>query len=218
MSKNHYKGLPIQGSVKDYNVRYLDRTLDTMDYTFDDYRRVYAVRIDLKLPQAPHELDCLSRDEIISYCQLRDRLISRFVESIKAKIKAADRRDQKINRRVYPTNVRFIWCRERDTSENDHFHVALLLNKDRFCRLGDWKSRGSLAGVIIESWASAIDLEFDDTLGLVHFSKNGEYRLNQNDRNFNQQYSELFYRLSYLAKKRTKHYGEGRRNFGCSQR
>jgi hypothetical protein len=121
MSKNHYKGLPIQGNVNDYQPRYLDRTLETINHACDDYKRVFAVRIDLKLPHGPQELDCLSRDEVVTHCRFRDRLMSRFIDSLKAKIKAMDRRYQQVNKRVYPTSVRFIWCRERDTSVNDQY-------------------------------------------------------------------------------------------------
>ncbi|ORT49517.1 hypothetical protein ST37_14065 [Vibrio sp. qd031] len=218
MNGNNFKGMPIQGNLNDYNVRYLDRILDTINHACDDYKRVFAVRIDLKLPHGPQDLDCLSRDEIVSHCRFRGRLMSRFIDSLKAKIKAMDRRYQQVNKRIYPTSVRFIWCRERDTSENDHFHMSLLFNKDRFYTLGNWENRESLLGIIIESWASALGLEFDSVIGLVHFSKNGRYHLNENSRDFNKQYADLFYRLSYLAKKDTKHNGERKRNFGCSQR
>lgn len=218
MNKNHFKGLPIQGNVNDYNVRYLDRILGTINRACDDDKRVYAVRIDLKIPQASQELDCLSRDESINHCRFRGRLISRFVDSLKAKIKATDQRYRRNNKRVYSTSVRYIWCRERDSSINDHYHVVLLFNKDRFHRLGDWNSSVSLSGTIISSWASALGLDYTNATGLVHFSENGGYYLHQDKYEFNDQYCDLFHRASYLAKKETKHYGEGNRNFGCSQR
>ncbi|MEZ9267225.1 inovirus Gp2 family protein [Vibrio lentus] len=218
MNNNYFKGLPILGNLNDYNERYLDKTIDTLNHACDEYKRVYAVRIDLKMPQAPQELDCLSRDEIVNQCRFRDRAISLFTESLKAKIKAMDHRYDKAKQRVRPTIVRFIWCRERNTSVDDHYHMVLFFNKEKFHKLGDWERRGTLAGMIREAWASALGMDYHNTDGLVHFTKNGGYYLHQGTSEFSRQYEELFYRLSYLAKKETKHYGEGRRNFGTSYR
>lgn len=218
MNNNYFKGLPIQGNLHDFNVRYLDRMLDTINHACDDDKRVFGVRVDLKMPQAPQELDCLSRDEIVSHCRFRDKVISRFIDSLKAKIKAAEHRYHKDKRRVYPTNVRYVWCRERDTSINDHYHLVLFFNKDRFYKLGDWRKRETLSGMMIDAWASALGLESHIANGLVHFTKNGGYYLMDGKPEFSQQYRDLFYRISYLAKKDTKHYGEGYRCFGTSYR
>lgn len=218
MNNNHFKGLPIQGNLNDFNTRYLDRTIDTINCACDEYNRIYALRIDLCLPQAPLERDCLSRDEIISYSRNRDKLMSRFIDSLKAKIESRDLQNSIRGKRIYRTSVRYIWCRERDTSINDHYHLALLFNKDRFYTLGDYNKRDSLSGLIIEAWASALGMEFEFAKGLVHFPKNSGYYLMEGKPEFNKQYDDLFYRLSYLAKNKTKHYGEGNRNFGCSQR
>lgn len=218
MDNNHFKGLPIQGNVIDFNTRYLNKIIDTINRVCDEHKRVYAVRVDLRLPQAPEELDCLSRDEVIGYHRNRDKLMSRFIESLKAKIKARDAQSRRVGKRTHHTCVRYTWCRERDTSINDHYHVTLLFNKDRFYRLGDYTSRSSLSGLIVEAWASALALEFEFANGLIHFPSNCSYYLADDKPEFNQQYADLFYRVSYLAKKETKHYGEGHRNFGCSQR
>ncbi|MBB1466739.1 inovirus Gp2 family protein [Vibrio sp. SG41-7] len=218
MNNNYFKGLPILGNLNDYNERYLDKTIDTLNHACDENKRVYAVRIDLKMPQAPQELDCLSRDEIVNHCRFRDRLISLFTESLKAKINAMDRRYEKANRRVRPSSLRFIWCRERNTSVDDHYHMVLLFNQEKFHKLGDWEGRGTLAGMIREAWASALGMDYHNTHGLVHFTKNGGFYLHQGTSKFSRQYEDLFYCLSYLAKKETKHYGEGRRNFGTSYR
>jgi hypothetical protein len=218
MNNNYFKGLPILGNLSDYNERYLDKTIDTLNHACDENKRVYAVRIELNMPQAPEELDCLSRDEIVNHCRFRDRVISRFTESLKAKVNAMDRRYEKANRRVRHSSVRFIWCRERNTSVNDHYHMVLLFNKEKFYKLGDLRRRDTLAGMIHDAWASALGMDYHNTNGLVNFTKNGGYYLHQGTPEFTPQYESLFRRLSYLAKKDTKHYGEGRRNFGTSYR
>lgn len=218
MNNNYFKGLPIQGNLNDFNKRYLDRIVDTINYACDEHNRTYAVRIDLRLPQASKERDCLSRDEIINYGGNRDKLMSRFIDSLKSKIKSRGHQNKKLGKRVHHSSVKYVWCRERDTSINEHYHVTLFFNKDRFYTLGDYKGVDSLSGIIIEAWSSALQLDFEFTKGLVHFPDNCNYYLLNDKPEFTQQYADLFYRMSYLAKNRTKYYGEGSRNFGCSQR
>ncbi|AWX99285.1 hypothetical protein A8139_04150 [Marinomonas primoryensis] len=96
--------------------------------------------------------------------------------------------------------------------------MLLLLNKDTYHRLGYYQSEGNLSSMVNSAWASALGC-FDDEVGhLVHFPDNGCYYINKNSDDYHQQLEDLFRRVSYLAKKRTKCYGEGYRNFGTSSR
>ena len=144
--------------------------------------------------------------------------MSRFIDSLKAKISAQDRRSRRLGSRVYPTSVRYIWCRERIISANDHYHVVLLFNKDKYHSPGNYLGGESLSSLINSSWLSALGLRFENKKGLVHFTEgNGKY-LDSNSPHINEQRSKLFHHVSYLAKKYSKNHGEGKRNFGCSQR
>lgn len=218
MDNNHYKDFPIQGSINKCNERYLERLRVTMENSIRGFPRTYAVRIDLRLPDLiKHDSDCLSRDELDYYSSNRVNLMQRFMDSLKAKISAQSHRKRNQGKRVHSDSIRYAWCRERSYSENDHYHLVLFFNKDRFHRLGDYKDNDSLGSMIIEAWASALGFQFDETFRFVYFPDNHGYYLMNGKPDFNQQCSDLFYRISYFAKKETKHFGEGYRNFGCSQ-
>ncbi|QIR94354.1 inovirus Gp2 family protein [Vibrio alginolyticus] len=216
MNESTYHGLTIQESIEANNLRYLDRLRSVMNNALDEHPRTYAIRVDLRLPTLGDIFDCLSRDETVGYNRNQKNVIKRFTESLSAKIKAQGRRKRRDGKRLYPCTVRYAWAKERDTSVNDHYHIALFFNKDRYHRLGDYKRHGSLASMIIEAWASALDCDYEDCVRLVHFPKQHGYYLVEKNEQFSQQYRDLFYRLSYLAKKRTKRYGEGSRCFGSS--
>ena len=120
--------------------------------------------------------------------------------------------------REYPCEVNSVWVREFSKEHKEHFHVALMLNKDRYFSLGSYTSQGSLAWMIKKAWASALSLDVEQFSTLVHIPKNPSYTLNFNaphDKFLNQLYPVLN-RLSYLAKERSKVCGTGLRNFGCS--
>jgi hypothetical protein len=218
MQKHSYQGLPIQGTLESNNPLYLDRLLSTMSTSLAEHPRTYAIQVDLRLPDLNDCHDGLSRDEMVSYNRKRTNLMKRFTESLSAKVKAQGVRMRKEGKRVYPCTVRYVWVKERTAVINDHYHIVLFFNKDRFHKAGDYKWEGSLASMIIESWASALKCNFDDGFGLVNFPEYHGYYLNENSQEFLQQRRDLFHRISYLAKKRTKHYGEGSRCFGCSSR
>ncbi|HHC6593340.1 TPA: inovirus-type Gp2 protein [Vibrio parahaemolyticus] len=114
--------------------------------------------------------------------------------------------------------VRFVWVRERDKSAHDHYHVVLLLNEDRFGRLGNITREGSLAWTISSAWASALNCDVDTIRHLVHFPDNACYVLDRKSKDFIKQFNDLFYRLSYFAKNATKHNDEGNRCIGRSIR
>jgi hypothetical protein len=218
MQKHSYQGLPIQGSLESNNPIYLDRLLSTMNASLAEHPRTYAMRVDLRLPDLTDCHDCLSRDEIVSYHLNRTNLMSRFIESLSAKVKAQGIRMRREGKRFYPCTVRYAWVKERDTAINEHYHLVLFFNKDRFHKSGSYKWEGSLASMITSAWGSALGCDADNSFHLVYFPESHGYYLNENSMAFSQQYSDLFYRISYLAKKRTKHYGEGGRCFGCSFR
>ncbi|HAV1329275.1 hypothetical protein BTO19_03415 [Vibrio parahaemolyticus] len=220
MRKSTYQGLPTLGSSYELNNDYLDTIRIPMDNAIDEYPRVFAVRFDLRQPKGDL-LDCLSRDEIIGNESLRIRrsdLATRFIRSLKAKLEAHERKARREGTRVYPCTVRFVWVRERDKSAHDHYHFVLLLNRDRFWRLGDSQKTGSLAWTITSAWASALDCDIDDARILVEYPPNACYVLERNSNEIIEQYKNLFFRLSYFAKYATKHNDEGNRCIGRSIR
>ncbi|MFT7681206.1 MAG: hypothetical protein ACI935_000651 [Moritella dasanensis] len=201
----------------DLNNTYLDRMDRTIENALNEHPRTLAVRVDLRLPLIRLN-DELDRDLPNIYRYDRSNLITKFINSFKAKIKADLNRKYKSRKRVHPCTPRYIWCRERDTSINEHFHMLLLLNKDTYHGLGCYQREGNLSSMVNSAWASALDCIGDEIGRLVHFPENCCYHINKNSDDYNQQLEDLFRRVSYLAKKRTKCYGEGHRTFGTSSR
>lgn len=70
---------------------------------------------------------------------------------------------------------------------------------------------------IMAAWISALGIPRDESVGLVHFPAKRVYRIDANSDGFFFQVSDLFKRLSYLAKADTKQYGDASKSFGCSR-
>ncbi|ELA7339560.1 inovirus Gp2 family protein, partial [Vibrio parahaemolyticus] len=203
--------------VSELNTHYLDRIILTMSKALKDYKRVHALRLDLRLPVSDSEKDILRRDEILNNTFNQKNIIKRFFESLKAKIKAQEKRMKASEKRVYPCHLRYVWCRERNKSNNDHYHLVLFFNKDRYFSSGYRDNEESLVRLIMDAWSSALGEYVDNADRLVQLVYKGTHYLDQNKYDFENKYQALFTRLSYFAKNRTKHYDEGKRCFGTSQ-
>ncbi|EMA7643215.1 inovirus Gp2 family protein [Vibrio parahaemolyticus] len=212
-----YKGLEVLYPVSELNTHYLDRIILTMSKVLKDYKRVHALRLDLRLPVSDSEKDILCRDEILNNTFNQKNIIKRFFESLKAKIKAQEKRMKASEKRVYPCHLRYVWCRERNKSNNDHYHLVLFFNKDRYFSSGYRDNEESLVRLIMDAWSSALGEYVDNADRLVQLVYKGTHYLDQNKYDFENKYQALFTRLSYFAKNRTKHYDEGKRCFGTSQ-
>ncbi|EGQ8146707.1 inovirus Gp2 family protein [Vibrio parahaemolyticus] len=212
-----YKGLEVLYPVSELNTHYLDRIILTMSKALKDYKRVHALRLDLRLPVSDSEKNILRRDEFLNNTFDQKNIIKRFFESLKAKIKAQEKRMKASEKRVYPCHLRYVWCRERNKSNNDHYHLVLFFNKDRYFSSGYRDNEESLVRLIMDAWSSALGEYVDNADRLVQLVYKGTHYLDQNKYDFENKYQALFTRLSYFAKNRTKHYGEGKRCFGTSQ-
>jgi len=201
-----YQNLEILFDLSQCNEHYLSRIKNTIDQSIERSKRLAAFRFDLRFP-ADYEGDA-------------DKVITKFFDSFKAKLNAKEQRQIRLGKRVYPSNLSYIWVREKYKSNSDHFHVVIMLNKDAFHSFGKLNSvNPNIATRIMTSWASALSLKDKnkDARGLIHQAKNGMFALNVNAVNYNETYKALFKRLSYFAKDRTKVYGSGKRSFGCSR-
>jgi hypothetical protein len=187
------------------NHRHLQRSKETISKALDCHLRTFALRVDLRLP-----------DELAS---IDPAVISRFIASLRAKIKSDLKRKEREGKRVHPCTLRFLWVREFNQGEGKkHYHVVLLLNKDTYTFMGDYnKVSDSLASMISHAWTSALNVDSLRYKTLTHFPKNPWYSLNRNKDDFQDVYSKFIYRIEYLAKLRSKCNGDGERNFGCSQ-
>jgi hypothetical protein len=156
-------------------------------------------------------------DNICCFPNLEPGVISRMRGSLKAKLEADKTRKQREGKRIYRCPLFIMWAREFSESGKCHYHICLLFNKDAYYHLGDYNQEDNLRGMITGAWYSALGLELDDHQGLVHFPDDCRYVLDTNSPDFDEHYQDLLDRLDYLSKVETKVFGEGDRNFGCSQ-
>ena len=197
------------GSVSPY---YLTKLSQVITGCLDIYPRVFAVRVDLRLPQTnwPGEPDiplCFPRQD--------SAVITRFFGALKSQLVADHYRKDRRGQSAFPA---YIWVREQDTSASQHYHVVLLFNKDIYAYLGAYHNAESdnIAIRIQRAWCSALGLTYPDYASLVHFPKNPAYVFDRRAATVHSPvFREFLLRAAYLAKTRTK--VPGQRNFGSSQ-
>ncbi|ELW9025237.1 inovirus Gp2 family protein [Yersinia enterocolitica] len=189
-----------------FNITYLQQMLRVVGNATAQYPRTMAVRVDLRLPD--------------DHFNNQAGIISRFIESLNAKIEARYRKKIKQGIRSYRCQIRYAWVREvGEINERSHYHMVLFVNKDTFNGLGRYGSDGiGLANLISEAWLSALQLSpYPEYRTLVHIPDNPLYYLDVNAPDYQAVYDKLTFRLSYFAKERTKSYSRDERSFGCSQ-
>ncbi|KFC97401.1 inovirus Gp2 family protein [Leminorella grimontii] len=195
-----------------FNPLYLRRLSDVLDFAFDDHPRTLAVRVDLRLSP-----DWVQEDSICCTPNLSKDLLTRFICSLKAKIRHYRKQLLKAGKRAHRCTLRYFWVREINTETYPHYHVVLFLNKDLFRGLGDAHGPQSLWEMIQAAWLSALNLrEYDEYRSLVHFPERGVYALDRNHSEFPEQLKTLVFRISYLAKEYSKVYSAEERSMGCS--
>ncbi|MBO2583550.1 inovirus Gp2 family protein [Shewanella algae] len=211
-----YPQLTNQGPL---NKNYLKRIVETVYGALAIYPRLTVIRVDLRLPDnGAYSDNPLEHDAPMFFANISPNLIKRFIASLKAQIEAEQYAKVREGKRVHYCDTQHIWAREYSQNHKSHYHLALLFNKDRYHGLGSYAGYNSLAGKIRKAWASALGMPIEECFTLVHFPENPVYHLNHNvpPKMFMSQLLPLLVRLSYLAKEKTKVYGTGQRNFGCS--
>lgn len=184
---------------------YLQANERTLRLALLDHPRTLAIRVDLRCPS--------DMDNIPS------NVISKFTASLKAQISADLKQKSRDGKRAHSCTLRYVWAREQDTSQNQHYHVLLLLNLDTYSCLGRYDAfEGNMASRIQRAWASALGVQRECMKGAVYFPDNGTYRIKSSSSSFSDDIDRLFFRLSYFAKVETKDFGRHVKHFGCSRR
>ncbi|ULH10514.1 inovirus Gp2 family protein [Serratia marcescens] len=184
-----------------YDPYWQQRIADTFNCALNAYTRVLALRVDLRLPDTPAATDAA--------------VISRFTDSLKARIDAYFRRQRRDEKRIWPTTLRFVWAREfGEIKGKKHYHMVLLVNRDTWCVPGDYKKTDSLAGMIKQAWCSALQVDAETHSVLARFPKSPAAWL---ERGKDVQLQQALLQAAYLAKRETKITSDGERNFGCSR-
>ncbi|HCB1597117.1 inovirus-type Gp2 protein [Citrobacter werkmanii] len=203
------------------NQDYLTTIHRVINNAIAEHPRTMLVMVILRMPYSrfddvPHSFE---------YSQ-RDKLLSRFIDSLKAKVRAHVKRVRRSDKRCHDTNLRYFWVREIGReNQHVHYHVGLMVNKDTFNSLGRYHSeRNNLGSYIAEAWLSGLGLSVNDIADmreyetLVHFSDHPLYYLDCNSAGYGDVWREMSKRLEYYAKDYSKDYNRHMRSIGCSQR
>ncbi|WP_186294789.1 inovirus Gp2 family protein [Vibrio algivorus] len=205
-SDNQYQGYPIYTAKGPLIKQYLERTFDTISHALNEYPRTLALRVDLHFPwngMQKHD----------------NQVINRFFKSLREQIKHNRAQATKQNPYAHQSKVRYIWCKEQDTSASSHYHVLILLNHDAFGALGGvTASEGNMAARIKKAWLRALGYHSREDMmtygSLVHFCDNSVYKINaQYDSGL---LADLLYRASYFCKAETKNFAHHQHFFGRS--
>lgn len=191
---------------------YKERIIEVINKVVKEHGRTLAIRVDL------HDPVILDNGDTISCIANTDSgAISRFTNSLKAKLAADEQRKRKEGKRVYPNTLRYAWVREFTQNGKRHFHVFLFLNKDAYYHLGDFNlDEDTLRTMITSAWCSALNLTPEEGQHLVQYPANGKYTLNRDDILNNIYSGDLLNRIDYLTKVKSKIFDDGNRSFGCS--
>lgn len=193
----------------------LKTSVEVIANFLNKHPRVFAVRVDLRFPQIP-VMDDPDMPTGFPPEVEEEKVITRFIASLKSQIKAARHRKGKTGKRFF---LGYIWVKEQVTSQYPHYHVVLLFNRDDYGHLGDYSNLDgdNMATRIRKAWCSALRLAYPDYASLVHFPDDAEYRFDRRDADLhNDTFYNFLVRITYLFKLRSKVRGE--RNYGHSKR
>lgn len=187
-----------------YNPEYQTIIFNTILKALEIHPRLMVIRCDLRFP-----LEATQAETDAS-------VITRFIESLKAKINADLKRKEKAWRRRLSCVLNYVWVREYgDVNGKKHYHVLLFVNKDIYHSPGDYSApSGNLSAMIKQAWCSATRLHHPDFFSLVHFVR--VFYLDKNKHDIQYQIERVAEHGNYLAKNVTKRYGDGERSIGSS--
>lgn len=212
LSKNHhlyynptFRGLPLMAGYLPMITEMLDSLHGAISCSLEDYSRVFAFRFDLHLPTwIQAGTDAVS-----------NVIVSRFIDSLKSKIRHNRTRAAEISGYAHDSRVRYFWVREVGEWGRVHYHCVVMLNRDAFNWLGRYQSTGdNMAVRIVSAWASALGLAVEQVRELVHFPESPSFMLSRDDPT---SMAALFHRASYLCKAATKHFGYGHHGYSSSR-
>lgn len=199
-----FHGMPVQQQKAPLIENYLDRIEKVIQTSLLRHPRVAAMRFDLRLPQG---MQAAGDD---------NRLMTAFWERLKDRIEHDRARAQKQLGMAHDTSVGYVWAREYDgTGNRPHWHCVLLVNKDAYFNIGRLCSdQENMHKRITSAWSSALGITPEQGQGLAHAPHNSVYHLYRQSGGWD--FANLFFRLSYFAKKKTKQYHGSAHAFGSS--
>ncbi|WPD44465.1 inovirus Gp2 family protein [Pseudomonas aeruginosa] len=200
-----FEDLPVMVEKGPFISEYLGTLKSTIDLALEQYPRLLVFRADLRFPLGIDLPDVMYTNQVMS----------RFIESFKAKIEHNRARARERNPHAHGCKVRYACAREVSRGEHPHYHLLILLNRDAFYTVGRLQSETpNMISRLEEAWAGALGLQVDQMSGLVEIPDNATYRVDRGD---GIAMASLFHRASYLCKVATKRFGDGQHGFRCSR-
>nr|WP_284142894.1 inovirus-type Gp2 protein [Escherichia coli] len=96
-----------------YNPFWQQRIRETVRHALNVHSRLTALRVDLRFPDVPAATDAA--------------VISRFINALKARIDAYQKRKHREGKRVHPTTLHYVWAREfGECKGKKHYHLMTL--------------------------------------------------------------------------------------------
>lgn len=191
----------------------LSKFLNVVYHSLEINNRIFVCRVDLRFAQ-----ECSPEEPDLPFCYQRSdpKVITRFWESLKSQLQATHKR--RANSGIFKS-PNYVWVKERSNSEHFHYHLMIFFDGDEYAFLGDYTNYdgSNIAIRIQKAWCSALRLNYPDYAHLVHFPPKPSYRLNRQEALLrSDNYEEVLFRLTYLAKERTKELFQGTRRWGVS--
>lgn len=188
-----------------HNEQYRQQFMNVIHDAVDEFPRTLALRVDLRFSKG------------YQY-ETSNKAITRFIESLKAKLAVDCRKRSDRWNRTMRNRLRYIWVREvGELNRRKHYHVLLLLNKNVYKGAGNFDSDTGLAALIQQAWCSALGLEWEPHRYLVHFPEKACCYLHGNSPNYMQEATDLLRNIDYMVKNYSKPYGDGYRSIGSSR-
>lgn len=191
---------------------YLASALSTLQHCVHQQRLTFAVRMDLRFPDAMPRCSLHNSNEVLT----------RFFRHLRYEL---DRVGLK-----YSHNLRYIWTREQANSAKPHYHIMPLLNKDAVDSIGNTApsddgsySRNNLFHRVYRAWLKSMGFDGDDPRfgQLVNVSEHPitkRYWSAVLHRDDFMVMDEAMFMASYLCKEHSKPFGQGIKVFDCSRR
>ncbi len=156
------------------------KMIEQLEIMLSYHRKVFVLVFNLHLPSGGYTAD--------------NRVIARLFSKVRYGL--SNLYDMK--------RLGYAWCRERKRKDEQHYHVALMLNGSKI------QYPDKLLTWVGEWWKST------SNGGHLHTPENCYYMLHRDDESNTK--ADIIYRISYLAKVNTKQTREGRTNdYGTSQ-
>lgn len=198
-----YEGFKLIPTNGPHVVQYLDRLINVVDAALAHSSKIFAVRVDLHLPQL-----------FDGQPEYSNQLIECFIKSLRAQLDAERQRRLRAHPSVANPYLRYVWAREQALAIQPHYHLLLIFNANFFQQLGGLDRSSGLVNMIFTAWSSAIGLSFNQVKPLVHFCDNPCYFADRTDLKGQ---AVLLTRASYLCKVETKSWRDGLHAFGASR-